>query len=269
MQARTRLKDARVSPDPVAREPCVQVALNAAGGAQAMAIAAQLARSLDWMLEGVFVEDENLLDMAGLPFLRELSAGTLTQQAMDPGRMLQALAVRSRQIEDMLFRQAAESSVRCRFRTWRGHKTLAALHGALDAGILGVPGTPAYRQPLFGAGREPVTDLYLVLDGRELTERFIRIVRGLRERLSFAVTVAVQAGIRGIEAGLGLEARRAAAALESATTADFRDAQDLFGRFDGSASPVLFVGADHPLLREPELERQLRSFAGTLFIVRA
>jgi hypothetical protein len=72
------------------------------GGAPAPAfrLAAELARALELDLEGVFVEDEALLALAGLPFARELSLPGHTWQALDAARML----------ED--FRAAAETTRR-------------------------------------------------------------------------------------------------------------------------------------------------------------
>jgi hypothetical protein len=72
------------------------------GGAPAPAfrLAAELARALELELEGVFVEDEALLALAGLPFARELSLPGHTWQALDAARVL----------ED--FRAAAETTRR-------------------------------------------------------------------------------------------------------------------------------------------------------------
>ncbi len=57
----------------------------------ALEVAAGLAASLRSDLAGLFVEDQELFDLAGLPFAREISLAQATQRALDPQRLHQEI----------------------------------------------------------------------------------------------------------------------------------------------------------------------------------
>ena len=92
------------------------------GGAPAPAfrLAAELAHALDLDLEGVFLEDEALLALAGLPFARELSLPGHTWQALDPARMLEDFRATAERTRILLAEAAAALGLESAFSVLRG-----------------------------------------------------------------------------------------------------------------------------------------------------
>jgi len=71
---------------------------------ETLVLAARLAASADARLKGVFVEDDNLVALASLPFAREISfSGDV--RALDPERMLRAMKAQAESARRMLARQ--------------------------------------------------------------------------------------------------------------------------------------------------------------------
>jgi hypothetical protein len=97
----------------------------------ALTLAARLAASIDATVKGVFVEDENLLSLCGLPFAREISfSGEV--RAVDAERMLRAMRAQAETARRVLERVAAEEKVQFSFDILRG-RSLAALAGCARA----------------------------------------------------------------------------------------------------------------------------------------
>lgn len=92
---------------------------------EALALAARVAASVDAGLRGVFVEDENLIALAGLPFAREISfSGEV--RGLDETRMLRALQAQAETARRILERVATDAHVQWSFDVARG-RPLAAL----------------------------------------------------------------------------------------------------------------------------------------------
>lgn len=70
----------------------IRLALEAGACQQAAeSLAAELARALSAQLEAVFLRDEGLLALAGLPLAREITTTTRRARPLDPGSLQQAL----------------------------------------------------------------------------------------------------------------------------------------------------------------------------------
>lgn len=129
----------------------ILVALDASGASQAaLEAAAQLAEQMEAELLGLFVEDINLLRLAGLPFAREVgfpSARTRRLESEDMERALRAQAARAQQA----LAQAAERvRVRWSFRVARGMVAAELLAAAESAdlvalGMTGMQVSPRLR----------------------------------------------------------------------------------------------------------------------------
>jgi hypothetical protein len=110
------------------------------GGAPAPAFqrAAELAHLLEIDLEGIFVEDEALFSLAGLPFARELRLPGHTWQSLDAGRMLEEFRDAAERARRLLADAAAALGMASGFSVLRGD--LAALAAqSLATDILVVP----------------------------------------------------------------------------------------------------------------------------------
>lgn len=102
----------------------------------ALAAAAALAGRLRTDLAGLFVEDEDLLRLAGLPFAGIVRVPGGAREAIDPARAeaeLRAVAARAR---DALERAASAERVACTFRVARGAVVAEVLAAAGDADLL-------------------------------------------------------------------------------------------------------------------------------------
>ena len=137
----------------------------------ALSLAARLAASVDARLKGVFVEDENLLSLADLPFAREISfSGEV--RALDPERMLRAMKAQAESARRTLARIAAEAHVDWSFDVRRGRPlaSLAASASAEDTLVIRSPGTGSREigRTVRAATRDAHADVLLVARGTGL-----------------------------------------------------------------------------------------------------
>jgi len=115
----------------------VAVALDAsAQSRQAMQVAAELAACLRVDLEGIFVEDINLIHLAGLPFAREIRLATMTQETINLERMEQELKSLARQEKLKLEQLAREKGIGCSFRTRRGQVKTELMEAVAEVDVL-------------------------------------------------------------------------------------------------------------------------------------
>ena len=108
---------------------------------ETLSLAARLAASVDARLSGVFVEDEDLLSLAGLPFAREVSfSGQVSR--VDSERMLRAMRAQAESARRVLSRIADEAHVEWSFDVRRGRplRSLAAAARHEDTLVIRAPG---------------------------------------------------------------------------------------------------------------------------------
>jgi hypothetical protein len=105
-------------------------------GQPPLATAARLAGSLGAELEAVFIEDINLIQLAGLPFLRELSPWSLAEASVNSQRLERQLRAMARQARTLLELEAGKLGVPWTFRVWRGRTGTEALTAAFTSDIL-------------------------------------------------------------------------------------------------------------------------------------
>ncbi len=112
----------------------IAVALDASThGLRLLDLAAGVAALLEAELEGIFVEDTQLILSAGLPFLRELRLATLDEPQLDAGRLQRELRAVARRVRETLEQSARTRGVACSFRVWRGDLGAEILAAAMDA----------------------------------------------------------------------------------------------------------------------------------------
>ncbi len=189
-------------PEPIRR---ILVALDASEASiAALEGAAMLAAHLRAELLGLFVEDENLLRLAGLPFAVEQGTLFSRTQPLGPEQMEQRLRAQAVRAEQSLSVAAARYSCRCEFRVVRGQvegELLAAMQDT-DLAALGSVGVqvvnrsrlgrtartaidraarPLLLLPPGGAVRGPVTVVY---DASPLASRALELAVPLAQQLS-------------------------------------------------------------------------------------
>jgi nucleotide-binding universal stress UspA family protein len=102
----------------------------------ALDTAAQLAGDLHAELVGLFVEDANLLRLAGLPFAQEVRYLSASQQAMNRQRMEAELRAQAGRARRALMAAAQAAHVVATFRVVQGEVALEVLTAAMEADLL-------------------------------------------------------------------------------------------------------------------------------------
>jgi nucleotide-binding universal stress UspA family protein len=116
----------------------------------ALDAAADLAARLEAELVGLFVEDADLLNLAGLPFAREVTTLSPSPRVMDAKRLAEDLRAKAAVARQAIARTAEALHVQWSFRTARGRVDAEILAAAQDADLIAV-GKSA--RPLTGAPR--------------------------------------------------------------------------------------------------------------------
>lgn len=115
----------------------IVVALDASGHSlAALEAAADLASSLEAELHGLFVEDVNLLRVAGLPMARELQFPFARHARMDPGTMRRQLRAQARQARRAISSICKQRKIEWTFRVVRGTVSSEVLEAATSADLL-------------------------------------------------------------------------------------------------------------------------------------
>ncbi len=99
-------------------------------------LALQLAASVDRRLHGLFVEDEDLLQLSDLPFTREITLVTARERPMGLQRMQHALRSRAEQFRRSLEQEARTLKVKFSFDYVRGRTQDIGLQSAADAAFI-------------------------------------------------------------------------------------------------------------------------------------
>jgi nucleotide-binding universal stress UspA family protein len=102
----------------------------------ALNAAAELAASQHAELVGLFVEDENLVHLAGLPFAQEVRSPAATKEPMTSESMEHQLHLQASQARWALEKAAKRAKAQYSFRTIRGQVTPSVLAAALDADLV-------------------------------------------------------------------------------------------------------------------------------------
>jgi nucleotide-binding universal stress UspA family protein len=130
------------------------VALDAsAHSLAALEAAVRLAARLGVPLEGLFVEDEDVLRWAALPFGRVIDPGSAAARSTAPGEMERELRAQAERARAALEKAASRARVRFRFSITRGsvsHRLIEAA-GQVDLTCLGRSSWARSRGPRLGS----------------------------------------------------------------------------------------------------------------------
>jgi nucleotide-binding universal stress UspA family protein len=115
----------------------ILVALDASEpGLAALEAATTLATQLHAELQAMFVEDENLLRFAGLPFARETVFSSGVQRPLDVAKMERMLRAKARNIQKAIAARARHDRFHYTFRVARGQLARATLEDSSGAELL-------------------------------------------------------------------------------------------------------------------------------------
>ncbi len=125
-----------MSTDPTPRQ--ILLAIDSVQDLMALEAATELATLLRATLEGVFVEDAELLRLAQLPFAYEISLASATARRLESRQLERDLRAQAEQARRLVERHALQHQLTWSFRVERGgvSATLQG-HQTLDVAILG------------------------------------------------------------------------------------------------------------------------------------
>ena len=248
-------------------------------GRPALQVAVHLAAVLGAGLEGVFVEDINLMRLAGLPFLRELRSWSLAEEVISTQRMQRELRTLARHAERMLEQAAREVGVPWSFQVWRGRAEAASLAQAFGADILSLAPVSSLvytrardtRRTPERQSREAETSISVLFSDSEQATRALTIACGLAKDMGARLTVMLPDSRSQALPALkekALEILKSSAQLAHFVRITGTDAQSLLQAAGASANNILITAADHPLLQQAGLEQCVRALFRPVLLVR-
>lgn len=237
---------------------------------QALEQAVQLAERMGAQLEGIFVEDIDLIQIAELPFLREVRSVSRSEDVINLVRMEQELCVLARRAERLLSEQAARHNVVWSFRTWRGSIDNDLLAADIEADVFALTrlGAAFTRSRVLPARSTAVSVLF---SGTDASVRALLIATMLatdpRKELNIllpAKDLTEAARLQELATRqLGMDAAR----VHFFHMAD-GSLSDLVEILTDTNSAVLILERDNKLLHTPSLKYSLSNLNCPLLVVR-
>jgi hypothetical protein len=238
--------------------------------AQALEQAVQLAERMGAQLEGIFIEDIDLIQIAGLPYLKEVRSVSRSENVIDLQRMEQELRVLARRAERLLSEQATRHNVAWSFRTWRGSIDSDLLAADIEADVFALTrlGAALTRSRVLPARSTAVSALFTGTDAS---------VRALQAAVKLATDPNRELNIL-----LPADGDAEAARLQQMATGQIGDAAarvHFIHMADGSLAElmeiltdtntaVLILERDNKLLQAPSLKHCLDNLNCPLLVVR-
>ncbi|MEN8107967.1 MAG: universal stress protein [Pseudomonadota bacterium] len=248
-------------------------------GRPALETAVRLAALMGAELEGVFVEDINLIRLAGLSFLREVRPWSLAEETISTQRMQRELRTLARHAERMLEQAAMEMGVPWSFQVWRGHAGAASLTRAFAADILSLgrvsslvsSRTWATTRPRARQSREAVTSISVLFSDSEQAMRAVAtacsLAKDLDARLTFLLPENQAEDMPDLKAKARtiLDSHKQLARFVQLTGTDV---QSLVRAAGTSGICILVAEAEHPLLQQAGLDQCLEALSCPVLLVR-
>ena len=238
--------------------------------AKALEQAVQLAERMGAQVEGIFIEDIDLIEITGLPFLREVRSVSRSEDAINQARMEQELRVLARRAERLLSEQAARHNVAWTFRIWRGSIDRDLLAADIEADVFALTrlGAGLVRIPVL---RSRATSVSVLFSGSDASARALETAINLATDPYKELNILLPAA-DDTEA-VRLQKQAIAQLGEHAASAHFMRLEDgsladLLEILADTHSAVLIVERDHKLLQMTSLKQGLNSLNCPLLIVR-
>jgi nucleotide-binding universal stress UspA family protein len=263
---------------PAARRIAVTLDTSESGRAPLEA-AARLAAILGAELEGVFVEDVNLIRLSGLPFLREFRTWSTDEEEISTQRMQRELRALAQRAELMLERVAKAKGVPWSFQVWRGRTGAASLASAFGADILSLGRISslvssrmfAATRPLARRSRKTDTSISVLFSHSEQASRVMATACSLAKDMGARLTVVlpatppVELPVLKEKALAILKQHEQVARLVYISGVD---ASSLEGVADATGIRILITEAEHPLLQQADIDQCLENLFCPVLLVR-
>ena len=238
--------------------------------AEALEQAVRLAELMDAQLEGIFVEDIDLIQIAELPFLREVRTISRSEDAINPSRMEQELRALARRAERLLGEHATRHNVAWSFRIWRGSIDTELLAADIEADIFALTrlGAALTRSKVLSSRATAVSVLFTGTQASvRALETAINLAADPQTQLNVLLSAEDDAGIEALQQlasdHLGEDAEKVHfVRLKDGSIADLVDI------LRDSHSAVLIMERDDTLLQTATLRQNLNRLDCPLLIVR-
>ena len=236
--------------------------------AQALEHAVHLAERMGAQVEGIFIEDIDLIEISELPFVKEVRRVSRSEIAINLARMEQELRALARRAERLLSEQASRHNVAWSFRTWRGSIDSDLLAADIEADVLSRLGAVLARGRNIQRRSTGVAVLYTGSDASmRALDTANKLASDPQRELIVLVPVEDDAdAIRLQKMALGqLPDDADNVHFVRLSDGSLADLQDIL---TGTHSAVLVLERDSALLRSPSLKQSLNSLDCPLLVVR-
>jgi nucleotide-binding universal stress UspA family protein len=257
----------------------------------ALEAASELAETLKAELVGNYVEDINLLHLAGLPFAREVSYLSVAVRPLDSLSMERELRMQAERVRQALAGVAGRRQLRWSFRVVRGQVTAELLTAAQEADMLAIgraSGAMTRRVRLGGTAREVLAQVarpvLLLQHGHTICHPVQLVYDGsAAAKLALAAVTQVALATGGhLSVIIVADAPDHAQLLQQETEARLA-AQRVQGQYRQLINPTaeelaqalhragggtLIIGADNPLLRGEGLPTLLEAIDCSVLLIR-
>ena len=257
----------------------------------ALEAASELAGALKAELVGIFVEDINLLHLAGLPFAREVRYLSSADYPLDSPGMERQLRLQAEQLRQTLAGMAGRRQLQWSFRVVRGQVSAELLTAAQEADLLALgraSWTAARRARLGATAREVVAQalqsVLLLQQGHSLCAPVQLVYDGSPAARRAVATAAHMASITGgllmviviadaPEDAQHLQGEIAARLQAQQIKSEYRQvikpaAEELAQALRAAGGGTLIISADNPLLQGEGLLTLLDAIDCSVFLVR-
>jgi nucleotide-binding universal stress UspA family protein len=256
-------------------EPRILVVLDASPhGLAALEAAARLAAQLRAELQGLFVEDVDLLRLARLPFNREVAYPSAAQRQLTLADVERTLRATAEQLRGAVSSMAERVHVKWSFQVARGPITRSALAAAAGADLL-VMGrecrAPRQSRASEEAQATVAGPILCVYDGSQASRRAVdaaaRLAGELEGQLLVLLVAEGSAQAREIRADLSqwLAGREVAAATIGPTVCHAAEIAVAARRYGAC---LVVLNRDSALLDEPTIEGLVRDLDCPVGLVR-
>lgn len=156
----------------------------------ALVSAATLAGKLQSSLQGVFIEDDTLLQVAELPFSKEISLWSARESPMTRNSLQRTLRAHAKHMKKELEKAAGHAQVSCSFQTIRGERTHWIIESGNSADILFINNlnpSPARRHSIH-THQQP---LQLVYADTDASKRALKTATQLANQTHRPLTIVI------------------------------------------------------------------------------
>lgn len=234
-------------------------------GRLALSLALELTAGSRVELQGLFVEDLNLLRLAGLPMAWEITVSSAARRRLELERLERALREQAEQVQKDLAQHAGRAGVNWSFRVVRGHlsQELTTLVKEFDLCIVGRE-SPLAVQRLSRLKSLPGRTVVALLTNTPAAMRSLQVAARLARSQGRRLLVLSAGGKISPE----LEDLRSKLSTEEWIDWPAGTSRDLRRALQGQEPVALVIDATHPLLKSDGLDTLLEDLGCPLLLVR-